>query len=278
MHPLIGALQRHVVGEISQRNEARIYGYIHPSSACKPNWCPRSSWYEILGTPALPVDDVGHRMANVFTEGHEIHAKYQRWLGDMGILIGMWKCMSCGHIWWDQSPKQCQFCLSPHLIYDEVPLEDESLMVRGRADGLVVFEERKRLIEIKSMYLRTIELEAPKLYLPYREKRIDLNQLWSSIRAPFPVHIRQATLYLHILRTDGVDVADIIFIYEFKGNQDVKAFTIGYQPEAIEHILVGARQVVEAIDKQRSVRRPEWADGPTNKHCAVCPYREVCWT
>ena len=277
VHPLIGALQRHIVSENTRLQGERSYGYIHPSSACKADWCPRASWYEIMGTPALPAEGVGHRMANVFAEGHEIHDKYQRWFRQMGILIGMWECLSCGHVYWDQSPERCQFCLDNHLIYREVPVEDEDLMIRGSADGLVIFEERKRLIEIKSIGLRSIELDFPKMYRPYKDGEINLTQLWASVKEPFPVHIRQATLYLHVLRSNGDPVEDIIFIYEFKGNQDVKAFTIGYRPEAIEHILTGARQIAVAIDRQRPVRRPAWAEEPTNKVCRVCPYRETCW-
>jgi CRISPR/Cas system-associated exonuclease Cas4 (RecB family) len=84
-------------------------------------------------------------------------------------------------------------------------------------------------------------------------------------------------LYLHLLRTRWPEINDIIFIYEFKGNQDVKAFTIGYQPELISHIIKSAREIVTAVDEQRVVRRPAWAESPATKTCKVCPYRATCW-
>ncbi len=280
-HPLIGALQRHIVSENTRINDVRdvaVSGYIHPSSASKSDWCPRSSWYEIMRAPALPPEKVGHRLANVFAEGHEIHDKYQRWFTQMGILIGMWECLVCGYQQWGKGMQtSCHFCLGDRFRYAEVPVEDEDLMIRGAGDGIVDFDERKSLIEIKSIGLRSIELDHPKLYRPYKEGQLDLNGLWASVKEPFPWHIRQATLYLHILRQTWPDINDIIFIYEFKGNQDVKAFTIGYRPEAIESILVGARAVADAVDRQRPVRRPPWAEEPTNKVCKVCPYRATCW-
>ena len=36
-------------------------------------------------------------MENVFAEGHAIHAKYQTWLWEMGVLFGDWLCLDCGH-------------------------------------------------------------------------------------------------------------------------------------------------------------------------------------
>lgn len=277
MHPLIGALQRHIVSENTRIQELRSVGYIHPSSACKYDWCQRASWYEIIGAPAAPPPDVGHRMANIFAEGHEIHDKYQRWLTQMGILVGMWECLICGYQQWGQGlPEHCHFCLGDRFAYAEVPVEDEDLMIRGHADGIVMLEGRKRLIEIKSIGLRTIELDYPKMYKPYRDGEINLTELWAKVKEPFPVHIRQATMYLHILRRHHA-IEEIIFIYEFKANQDVKAFTIGYRPETIAHILQGAREIVTAVDTQHVVRRPGWAETPNVKVCRACPYRETCW-
>ena len=217
-------------------------------------------------------------MANVFAEGHEIHAKYQRWFRDMEILYGWWHCRSCDYRWWATCPERCEFCLDESNIdYAEVPVNDDDLMIAGAGDALVWFEERLRLVEIKSIGLRSIELDYPKLYTPYREGRITLDQLWSSVKEPFPTHIRQATLYLHVLKQMDFDVDDIIFVYEFKANQHVKMFTIGYRPEAIANILRGAREVVSAVEQGRSVRRPVWADTPQNKTCQRCPYRDACW-
>jgi len=149
-------------------------------------------------------------------------------------------------------------------------------MIRGHADGILLFEDKERLIEIKSIGLRSIELDYPKLYKPYREGQINLTELWARVKEPFPVHIRQATLYLHILRYRR-RIDEILFIYEFKANQEVKVFNIGYRPETIAHILTGARDIVTAVDTQGVVRRPSWAESPDTKACRSCPYRATCW-
>jgi CRISPR/Cas system-associated exonuclease Cas4 (RecB family) len=83
-------------------------------------------------------------------------------------------------------------------------------------------------------------------------------------------------LYLHLLR-HFYEIEDIIFIYEFKANQDVKCFTIGYMPETINHIIKSAREVVTAVDERRIMRRPAWAESPATKTCKECGYRETCW-
>lgn len=278
-HPLIGALQRHVVEENDANQAARSVGWIHPSAVSKPDWCPRASWYEVVGEHEPIPESIGSRMAHIFSEGREIHRKYQRWFREMGILYGYWRCRSCNYQWWDTCPTVCHMCLDEFNIeYVEVPIRDEDLMLDGAADALVSFEERLRLIEIKSIGLRSIELEYPKLYTPYRDGVINLDALWARIQGPFPAHIRQASLYFYVLGQMEIRVDDIIFIYEFKANQQVKAFTIAYDPGVVKPILRGVREVVEAVETRRQVRRPVWADGPGNKTCKVCPYRKACWS
>ena len=49
------------------------------------------------------------------------------------------------------------------------------------------------------------------------------------IKRPFPQHLRQGMLYCHV-----TGIHAIVFLYEFKANQDFKAFTVRYQPTLIE--------------------------------------------
>ena len=146
----------------------------------------------------------------------------------------MWECLSCGHVWWDQSPAKCQFCLDTHLIYREVPIEDEDLMIRGHADGLVLFEERKHLLEIKSIGSAHDRDGLPQAVPPVQggqDQRSTSCGRRSRSRSPSTSARRRCTCTCSA--AEEIDVEDIIFIYEFKAQPGVKAFTIGYRPEAI---------------------------------------------
>ena len=172
----------------------------------------------------------GGGLANIFEEGHFIHEKYQTWLWDMGVLEGLWGCRVCHHEWWATSPAVCARCASSFIVYREVPLESDELMIIGHGDGIwndAAESGARELIEIKSIGLRTIEIEAPGFYKKYTDHEVDLVGLWKMIKRPFPQHLRQGMLYCHV-----TGIHEIVFLYEFKANQDFKAFTVRYQPES----------------------------------------------
>ena len=108
--------------------------YMHPSDLAKPEWCGRHDYYRMTETPSErkePGLNPSFRMSNVFAEGHAIHGKWQTWLHEMGVLVGMFKCQECGHLWYDKSPKVCQFCQSERIHYAEFPMRREQIPRRG---------------------------------------------------------------------------------------------------------------------------------------------------
>jgi len=254
-----------------ERDKERDNTKFHPSELAKKDWCPRASWYSFTSADKKD-ESFSFQRLNVFAEGHAIHAKWQKWLRDAGVLEGMWRCMVCGHKWWDVSPHRCTECASNLVSYAEVPLASEEYMLVGHADGIVSDRKGRTLIEIKSLGLGTIRWEAPDLYGEYISNNLSMDALWKKIRQPFASHVRQGMLYMHF-----TGIHDLVFIYEWKPTQDVKEFSIKYLPELVEPILDSCKRVIKALDGKIPPMRPAWAESVSCSGCKFCPFKNTCW-
>jgi hypothetical protein len=214
-------------------------------------------------------------MNNAFSEGHTIHEKWQRWLWEMGVLFGDWKCMDCGHRYGALAPKCCQFCRSERLRYVELPLRRHQLLVEGHADGAVHdLDGWDGLVEVKSIGIQTLRFEAPRLYNLYQDEGQTLEDIWWKINRPFASHIKQAQLYLWMA---WPRYEEMCFIYESKFNQDTKEFVISYNKDMIAPLIETAREVSHGVRAGVAPDRPLWAEDPDGKVCKSCEYRRTCW-
>jgi hypothetical protein len=274
--PFIEAVRQKIDDEIYMHDVVRDNKHLHASEMCKGVWCPRSSWYKMSGVPPETDDSRNwYRMNSILVEGNYIHTKWQTWLWEMGVLEGRFGCDDCGHRWWALSPAVCEACASRHLHYREVPVDQPDIMVIGKADGIYQMDGERAAIEIKSIGIGTLRFDAPDLYEKLNAGELTLDQVWRSIKTPFPVHLRQGMLYLRGLReTQGIE--QIRFIYEFKATQEFKSFLITYNPRYLTKMLSGAAAVKRAIDSGGTVKRPSWAEDD-NPVCKKCPYHKTCW-
>lgn len=272
---LLPEIERHVMRSMAGRPDDHSLEFMHPSDMCKAEWCGRHDYYRIVGTPIEKVAKANpsFRMNNIFAEGHQIHGKYQQWLWDMGVLVGDFSCKECGHRWYAKSPEKCQFCLSERLVYREYPMRHQRYMVEGHADAAVHLPKWRSLVEIKSIGIRTLAFEAPRLYNKYLDGE-KVEDIWFSINRPFGTHIRQGQLYLWM--TWPV-YEQITFIYESKFHQQTKEFVVGYNKSLIAPILETAREVSQGVRAGIPPDRPLWATDPEGKVCASCVYRSTCW-
>ena len=249
--------------------------FMHPSDMAKADWCLRHDYYRIVGTPVerTAKANPSFRMENALAEGHTIHAKYQQWLWDMGVLWGEWLCLECGHRFGALSPKGCQFCLSTRIIYKELPLRRKQYLVEGHADAAVHAEWYRGLVEIKSIGIQTLRFEAPRLYNLYQDGQ-SAEDIWWKISRPFASHLRQGQLYLWMT---WPTYEQIVFIYESKFHQQTKEFVVQYNKNYIEPVLEQARAVSHGVKAHTPPERPLWAEDPEGKVCASCEYRGTCW-
>jgi hypothetical protein len=271
---ILPSLERHVMRAMENDGADRRHDVMHPSEMSHRDWCGRHDYYRIIGTPSEKVSmaNPSFRMNNVFAEGHQIHGKYQDWLWEMGVLNGRWLCLSCKERWDDTSPRQCPTCQSPRLMYLEVPLQRE--LVGGHADGAVHdLDDWDGLIEVKSIGMGTLRMEAPRMYQRYLDGET-LENVWWKIQRPFGTHVKQGQLYLWMA---WPRYEEICFLYESKFHQQVKEFVVSYNPAMIAPILETAREVTRAVAQGLPPSRPLWAEDSDSKICKSCPYRRACW-
>jgi CRISPR/Cas system-associated exonuclease Cas4 (RecB family) len=264
---LIGDLERYLLARPVGDRSTTV---LHPSEIIKRDWCKRASYFLLSGHTKI-AEKPPLRLQSIFDTGHAIHAKWQFWFQDMGILNGKFKCYVCDGITWGTSPAECEHCgAGKHkLVYDEVTLHDDELRIKGHTDGWIIDEQGNALIEIKSIGPGTIRAEAPDLM---QAADGDFMKAWNNVRRPFGPHILQGQVYLELMRRMGhEEVDEIVFLYELKADQSFKEFKVKRDYELVRHVFEGAEKVVAAVEAGKAPRCNNNLGG-TCKQCA--PYSE----
>lgn len=272
-HRLVGHIERHL---LTREPEPRRQDVLHPSDLAKKEWCALHAYHALRGDYVPVAEKANLRLQSIFDEGHAIHAKWQSWLAEMGVLYGKWACHKCN------AAKSAGLYLKPvcavheydaKFTYAELNLYSEKHRIYGHTDGWVKGLGEDFLIEIKSVGTGTIRFEQPSL-LAAADGNLDV--AWRNIRQPFYTHRVQGQIYLHLahlmVQEGLLDSApdEIVFIYELKSNQDYKEFVMKYDPEFVEEIFDAALDVVWAVDNNTP---PACNIDPVNgcKRCA--PFR-----
>jgi hypothetical protein len=279
---LLGDIHRHLLEEHDKPTDRR-QDIIHPSEMAKSDWCPRQTYYRLAGASPEKSRNFSAQLETVFEEGHAIHAKWQKWLQQMGRLWGKWRCAECG---WSETATggtlHCQNCDARQpLEYREVPVEAESeFLIAGHEDGAI--EDLNALVEVKSIGNGTVRFDQPELLRQFTVKTedgktvIDTDGLWKSLRRPFGSHIRQTQIYLRLCKEMGLPFDKVIFLYEYKATQAHKEFVVKYNPEIAEPLFESALDVKYALKKGKPPPRPEFC-GVDKKTCKDCPFFSTCW-
>jgi hypothetical protein len=240
---------------------------LHPSEIIKRDWCKRASYFLLSGHTKI-AEKPNLRLQSIFDEGHYIHAKWQKWFQEMGVLYGRFTCTACEFSVFDLGPVQCPQCNRNTMEYREVTLFDDALRIKGHTDGWIKGIGDDTLIEIKSIGIGTIRNEAPNLM---QEANGDLMKAWGNVRRPFGPHVMQGQMYLELMKRMGHDINEIVFLYELKADQSYKEFSIKADFELVRHIFEGAEKVVKAVEAGLA---PDCSNNPGTgcKQCA--PYTE----
>lgn len=262
---LLGDVERHL---LKQPRGDRSTTVLHPSEIIKADFCLKYSYYLMTGGEPK-TEKPSLRLQNIFDEGHYIHAKWQTRFRDMGVLYGMFKCVSCKTVTTAISP-ECDECGTRDTMeYMEVTLKDDALRIKGHTDGWIKGIGEDCLIEIKSIGAGTLRFEAPDLL---RDADGDLTKAWKNIRRPFRSHLLQGQMYLELARRMYGDEApnEIVFIYELKADQDYKEFTVKADYEIVERVFHKAEKVIKAVEAGVS---PDCNNDPVSgcKQCNLIP-------
>ena len=261
---LMGDIERHLMARPLGDRSTTV---LHPSEIIKRDYCRRAGFFLLSGHTKI-AENPNLRLQSIFDEGHTIHAKWQRWFQEMGVLYGRFTCVACDFSIFDIGVVTCPHCGKDTMEYREVTLIDESLRIAGHTDGWIKGIGDDTLIEIKSIGPGTIRSEAPNLFM---DAGANFMEAWKNVRRPFPTHIMQGQVYLELMQRMGHDVNEIVFIYELKADQDYKEFSVKRDYELVRHVFDNAKLVVDAVDAGVA---PECNNNPgsTCKQCA--PYQE----
>jgi len=242
---LMGAVERHV---LSRPFDDRDMSYIHPSDIIKDDWCALAQYHAIKGNYVETRDKPTARLASIFAEGHIIHAKWQNWFKEMGVLYGKWQEEH-------GTPWALSDIVDSNAKYLEVPLRSDKHMIRGHADGWIKGLGDDCLIEIKSIGSGGLRMEAPALMAQSED---NVEKAWKNIKTPFRSHQLQGQVYLHLCHLmveEGLlpeAPKEIVFIYELKANQEYKEFVVEYNPEFTAEIFEKALDVAWAAQNDRA--------------------------
>jgi hypothetical protein len=239
---LLGDVERYLQKRPSGDRRTDV---LHPSEMIKPDFCVRAAYFLLKGYPKMQPNPT-LRMQTIFDTGHQVHAKWQSWFQDMGVLHGNFKCLVCNKMTWGTSPEACEHCgRGDRLEYAEVTLVDEELRIAGHTDGWVKGIGDDTLIEIKSIGPGTIRYGNPALMA---EAEGDLMKAWGRVTRPFRDHILQGQMYLELMNRMGNEINEIVFLYELKADQSFKEFSVKRDFELVRHIFEKAEKIVKAVE------------------------------
>jgi hypothetical protein len=260
---LIGDIERHLMQRPAGDRSTTV---LHPSEIIKKDFCHRASYFLLSGHTKI-AEKPNLRLQSIFDEGHFIHAKWQKWFQEMGVLYGKFACVSCNFSMFGLGSVTCPQCGRDTMEYREVTLFDDKLRIKGHTDGWVKGIGNDTLIEIKSIGPGTIRAEAPQLFV----EDSDVMKAWNNIRRPFGSHILQGQMYLELMNRMGHEIDEIVFLYELKADQSYKEFSVKRDFELVRHIFDKAERIVAAVEAGIA---PECNNNPggTCKQCA--PYKE----
>lgn len=192
--------------------------YYHPSQI---GGCIRRQWFDQFKAPmTASVNDDVLRSELIFAFGTHIHIILQNLCHRAGVL--------------EQR---------------EVPVVDHVRKIVGHADGILVINGKRYLLEIKTIndrgYQKLVEAK--------------------------PEHIEQSTLYLGLLKLDGV-----IVLYVNKNTSEMKEFRSMFNKSLYEKRLLPRIAKFKQDVKNRILPNRESED-PHRFPCTYCGYTEVCW-
>ena len=133
-----------------------------------------------------------------------------------------------------------------HVVASEVNIPPQKI-ISGRADAILSDGKDLYILDIKSMNSMVFrKLESPK------EENID-----------------QVQLYMHFFK-----VKKGILLYVNKDNQELKEFTLDYNPLRVETLIESLEDLKVKIDSDIIPERQ--AGWPSDWQCQYCQFKEIC--
>lgn len=169
-------------------NQERATHCFHPSSLHKS---PKELYWHYLGKESQYFPS---RIKRIFDNGHKVHERIQDYLEEAKVLTS-----------------------------SETSVYNKEYEICGHADGIIVINNIKIVLEIKSINSRN----------------------FYSLFEPKSDHIKQANVYMYCL---GIPIACIL--YECKDDQELQEFYISIDKQILAPILTKIKYVQNCIRKK----------------------------
>lgn len=217
--------------------------------------CPREevlrAQYQVKKTERIDA-----RLQRIFDIGTAVHEFIQNhWFGAWGYLWGHWHCLGCGKkVEKSFKPERCS-CENADRgwRYEELTFIDPEHGVTAHADGVVVIDGRKYILEIKTCNSKQFQL--------IRDVK----------KRPLEAHVHQVQLYMWL---SGVSRAMIVYID--KDESQLQVFHEEHSKTVVDGFI---RRIHAAREGIRTQVVPEREICATAK-CAraqACSVRSICF-
>ena len=301
---------------LRHRNEVvdagkRSYTHYHPSEWGKCLRMQQYKHYAWEGLLKVTPGTFDSRILRLFDKGHNMHDRWTRYFGDIGILRGQWRCKNQACKMFDDKgqvreltteqkkqmfagnprvygieeklgifePKQC-VCGCTELEYEENSVVDKDLNIYGHCD--LIFD----CSNLKEDRFEGVRETFARQYLP-KDGQIavgDMKTISSSAwknqlerKGPHPYYLVQLTCYVHIL---GCDYG--LLMYENKDNSEMKWYKVERNDEWWEAITWQSKtmqDMAKSTDANGNPTPKLPPPRPTVKSsydCKNCDFKSIC--
>jgi hypothetical protein len=250
----------------------RQYDVFHPSDW---GYCLRKVAFQYYNEYSkfqrkeeLDIDIKGER---IYDNGHDLHARWRRYLDGAGVLRGAWRCLGCDTIHGKDEPLGifnpsrdkgwiCHGCSQRRgLDYEELAVEsDPRYNFAGHVDAIVDVSdtpfETKTSADIEVVDFKSIK-----------------GQYFDELQEAKPEHAVQIGIYMWLLDLDAS-----VIVYENKDSQAVKEFFVARDDKKIEEIKCQAEWLLDVLRHKRLPPRPS-GYGMSKYPCRFCEFLGRCY-
>ena len=289
----------------------RSYVHYHPSEWGKCLRLQQYKHYAQSGLLSVEPGTFDSRILRLFDKGHNMHERWTKYFGDIGVLRGHWRCknQACKMFGDDGAlrqltekqisdmysgkprvygtddkfgifePKKC-VCGCTKFEYEENSVVDNELNIYGHCD--LIFD----CTNLKEDRFEGVRETFARQYLP-KDGQIavgDMKTISSSAwknqlerKGPHPYYIVQLTCYVHIL---GCDYG--LLMYENKDNSEMRWYKIERNDEWWEDIKwqsLTMQKMAKSTDSNGKLSPKLPPPRPTSKSsydCKGCDFKSIC--
>jgi len=212
------------------------------------------------------------RVERLYDNGHGMHARWQSYLDNAGVLRGYWKCENplCGKVYGESEPLgifnpirtekswSCECGNSKKLKYEEVLVHSAELNFEGHVDAIV---------DVRGTpYRRDNKLDL--LIVDFKTMNKDE---FKTLEKPKNEHVVQVHIYMWLK-----DIHGAVVLYEDKNNQALKELYVPRNEAMVNQIKSQAAWLIDVLAQRKLPHRPEGFT-MSAPPCRFCEFANICY-